>query len=161
MQNLNQLLKVLLEAKIDFVLIGGYAGVIHGSTQLTRDLDICAYLADKDLEKLRACLKDYNPKHRMNPNFKPSFLDEPKSTDGLNAIYLETDLGVLDILKSVTNIGDYDVIKQQAVEVQLFGYPCKVISLDHLIKSKESLGRNKDKLLLKELYSIRSQLNSK
>ena len=159
MKNLNQLLRILLEAQIDFVLIGGYAGVVHGSTQLTRDLDICAYLADEDIEKLRDCLKDYNPKHRMNPGFKPSFLDEPKSADNLNAIYLETDLGVLDILKSVTDIGDYDVIKKQAVEIKFFGYPCKVISLDHLIKSKESLGRNKDKLLLKELYLIKSQLS--
>jgi len=158
MQNLNQLLKVLLEAQIDFVLIGGYAGVVHGSTQLTRDLDICANLADDDLDKLRACLKDYNPKHRMNPSLKPSFLDEPKNADNLNAVYLETDLGILDIIKSVTAVGDYNIIKQQAVEIKIFGYPCKVLSLDHLIKSKESLARDKDKLLLKELYSIKAQM---
>lgn len=159
MQNLNQLLRVLLEAQIDFVLIGGYAGVVHGCTQLTRDLDICAYLADDDIDKLRSCLKDYNPKHRMNPSFKPSFLDEPKSSDNLNAIYLETDLGILDIIKAVTAVGDYNVIKQQAVEIKIFGYPCKVLSLDHLIKSKESLGRDKDKLLLKELYAIKAQMS--
>jgi|GEM_PF-1469467 len=58
MQNLNQLLKVLLEAKIDFVLIGGYAGVVYGSTQLTRDLHICMYLNDDDLKTLQQALKD-------------------------------------------------------------------------------------------------------
>ncbi len=95
----------------------------------------------------------------MNPSFKPSFLDEPKTSDNLNEIYLETDLGILDIIKSVTAVGDYDIIKKHAANVKLFGYPCKVISLDHLIKSKESLGRDKDKLLLKELYAIKSTIS--
>ncbi len=36
MENLNNLLKQLLESKIDFVLIGGYAAVLHGSSQEVR-----------------------------------------------------------------------------------------------------------------------------
>ena len=99
MKNLNQLLQILLKAEIDFILIGGYAGVVHGSNQLTRDLDICAALTVQDIQKLQDCLKDYHPKHRMNPNFKPSFLEEalPSNIENLNAVYLETDLGILDI----------------------------------------------------------------
>lgn len=41
-KNLNLLLKALLEADLEFVLIGGYAAVVHGSSQVTRDLDLCA-----------------------------------------------------------------------------------------------------------------------
>lgn len=37
MKNLNDLLKRLLNHKIDIVLIGGFAGVVHGSTQVTQD----------------------------------------------------------------------------------------------------------------------------
>lgn len=40
MENLNHLLKRLLESKIEFVLIGGYAAVLHGSSQVTQDIDI-------------------------------------------------------------------------------------------------------------------------
>ena len=160
MQNLNQLLKILIQADIDFVLIGGYAGVVHGVTGLTRDLDICAAMTAENIEKLRSALKSYNPKHRMNPGFKPSFLDEPKTVDNLNAIYLETDLGILDILSSVINVGDYQVLKKDAVQVEIFGESCKVISLDHLIQAKEKMSRDKDKLALKELYSIRDKLKS-
>lgn len=158
MQNLNQLLKILLEAKIDFVLIGGYAGVVHGCSQLTQDLDICISMNQKSIDQLRACLKDLNPKLRMNPNHKPSFLENPKSTDGLNAIYLETDIGVLDILKSVNGVGPFEALNSKAVIVDLFGNPCKVISLDHLIQAKESMGREKDKSILNELYAIRDKL---
>jgi hypothetical protein len=89
--NLNNLLSLLLENKIEFVLIGGFAGVVHGSTQVTRDLDICALITPAQVEKLRAVLKDLHPRHRMNPVFKPSFLTEPKELGELKNIHLETD----------------------------------------------------------------------
>ena len=157
MNNLNQILKTLLHGNVEFVLIGGYASVVHGSNQVTRDLDICAALTINNINELRECLKDLNPKHRMNPGFKPSFLEIPKENEKLNAIYLETDIGILDILSSVVSVGDYEILKKEAVEIELFGYPCKVISLPHLIASKEALNRDKDKIVLKELYAIRDQ----
>lgn len=160
MKNLNQLLKILIQSDIDFVLIGGYAGVVHGVTALTRDLDICAAMTTENITKLRAALKTYNPKHRMNPEANISFLDEPKNIDNLNAIYLETDLGILDILSSVINVGDFQTLRNEAVQINVFGETCKVISLDHLIKAKEKMGRDKDKLALKELYLIRDKLKS-
>lgn len=55
-KNLNLLLKALLEADLEFVLIGGYAAVVHGSSQVTRDLDLCAVLSPSNIEKLRHCL---------------------------------------------------------------------------------------------------------
>lgn len=47
MHNLHQLLKRLAEAQLDFVVIGGYAGVLHGSSLVTNDLDICAALSKR------------------------------------------------------------------------------------------------------------------
>ncbi len=78
MRNLNSLLRILLQHDIEFILIGGYASVLHGSTYVTRDLDICGIISSDQIEKLRIALKDLHPRHRMNPNFKPSFLEEPK-----------------------------------------------------------------------------------
>ena len=40
MTNLNELLKKLLSEKIEFVIVGGFAGVLHGATQVTQDLVI-------------------------------------------------------------------------------------------------------------------------
>lgn len=78
MQNLNNLLKILLEAKLDFVLVGGYAATVHGASQLTQDIDICAVLSSENLKILRAALNEYDPKFRMNPNFQPSFMERPR-----------------------------------------------------------------------------------
>lgn len=71
--DLNELLKLLLRDQFDFILIGGFAGVVHGSSQVTRDLDIAMLLTPEQIEKLRTSLKDIHPRHRMNPGFKPSF----------------------------------------------------------------------------------------
>ena len=51
MQNLSELTRRLIEAKVEFVLIGGFAVVAHGGTLLTRDLDICCRFSDANLRR--------------------------------------------------------------------------------------------------------------
>ncbi|MBK7961517.1 MAG: nucleotidyltransferase [Bdellovibrionales bacterium] len=154
MKNLNNLLQLLLESEIEFVLIGGFAGVVHGSTQVTRDLDICAAVNPDGIKKLRELFKNLHPRHRMNPNYKPSFLDEPKELDNVRNIYLETDFGILDVISEVTGVGDYNRLKSQAVEIELFGQRCKVISIEDLIQSKEKMERHKDIMTARELRAL-------
>lgn len=158
MGNLNNLLQRLLRAKIDFVLIGGYAAVLHGASQVTQDIDICAVLTNENLDQLRLALKDLDPKHRMNPSFQPSFMDYPSPGQKLDNIYLQTSEGVLDIVSSVRPVGSFDEIKKNAVTVSLFGMPCQVISLEDLIEVKRDMKRPKDKATLHELEFIRSKL---
>jgi hypothetical protein len=69
-------------------------------------LDVCAILTPDNIEKLRIALADIHPLHRI-ANDKPSFLDTPKSIEGINNLYLQTDAGVLDLLSNVTGIGDF------------------------------------------------------
>lgn len=159
MQSLGELLKKLVDAQIDFVLIGGYAGVVYGSTMVTRDLDICALVTPAQIEKLRTCLKDFHPTHRMTPN-RLSFLEHPLETAGVRNIYLETDLGVLDIISEVTGVGDFSRLTSNAIEIQVYGRKCKVISIEDLIAAKEAMGREKDKIVVKELKVIRERQNS-
>jgi hypothetical protein len=160
-KNLNNLLQLLLENDVDFVLIGGFAGVVHGSTQVTRDLDICSLVTPAQVVKLRDVLKDLHPRHRMNPSSKPSFLTDPKDLSNLRNIYLETDLGVLDIISEVTEVGDFDQVKKNSVEIDLFGQKCKVMSVDALIRAKEKMGRPKDKLVVAELKALQHKSSSK
>lgn len=158
MQNLKALLERLLQKQIDFVLIGGFASVTHGSTLVTQDLDICAALTEDTIHSLRDALADLHPKHRMNTQAKISFLEQPKDISGLKNIYLETDWGVLDILSNVPPAGEFTEIKSRAMKVQLYGYECWVISLDDLIKVKSSMNRPKDIATLEELKMIKAQL---
>jgi len=150
MENLNNILEVLLRNEIEFVIIGGFAAVVHGSSQVTKDLDICLCINDEQIENLRKCLKPFNPKHRTSQK-KLSFLEHPQDASGTQNIYLETDLGVLDIISEVKGVGDFERVLRGAIEIELFGHSCKVISLEDLIDSKKSMSREKDLTTTKEL----------
>lgn len=158
MENLNLLLKRLLENKIEFVLIGGYAAVVHGVSLVTHDLDICAVVTPGILEQLRTALSDLDPLHRMNPSFQPSLKKYPAKGQLLDNYYLKTKEGILDILKEVQPIGTFEQIKQRAIVINVFGYECRVISLDDLIEIKTTMKRPKDQATLAELLAIREKI---
>ncbi len=153
MQDFSQLLRRLSESGLEFVIVGGYAAISHGSSYLTRDVDICVVLTPENISKLRTALGDWNPKHRMTPQ-KLSFLTYPPLGQPLNNIYLQTDKGVLDILTSVLGVGDFFRLKEKAEELEVDGYKYRVISLHDLITAKEAMGREKDLLTAKELRAI-------
>lgn len=136
--------------------MGGIAGVLHGSSLVTRDLDLCVLLTPENVQKLRACLKDLHPKHRMTQN-KLSFLEYPEDVSTVKNLYLETDVGEIDFMTEITGVGDFKKISEKAHSVPLFGYECKVISLEDLINAKVSLGREKDLAMVRELKVVQKK----
>jgi hypothetical protein len=150
---LNNLLQRLGDAEIDFVVVGGVAAVLHGSSTVTRDLDVCASLTSENLQKLRIAFADLHPVHRIGPS-RHSFLDNPGPGIALKNLYLQTDLGALDLLGSITGVGEFDQVRESAIEIQLFGRTVKVLALEALIKAKEAVGRHKDLLVATELRAI-------
>jgi hypothetical protein len=153
---LPQLVQRLTDAEIDFVIVGGIAGTLHGSSLVTRDLDVCAVLSRENVAKLREVLRDVNPTHRQTPQ-RLSFLDNPSSDVDVKNLYLGTTLGPVDILSSITGVGDYSRVREASVEIEIFGRRCRVISIEDLIRAKESLGRPKDLLAAQELRAILEQ----
>jgi len=160
MKSLHVLLQRFADAGLEFVVVGGFAGVLHGSAYVTEDLDICAVISPENIAKLRTALVDLNPVHRMTHN-KLSFLEHPSPGEKLANVYLETEAGSVDILGSVLGIGGYRELARNAIEVPLFGHPCRVISLEDLIKAKEAMGREKDLLTAKELRAIAAKRQGK
>ena len=45
MKSLHVLLQRFADAGLEFVVVGGFAGVLHGSAYVTVDLDICAVMS--------------------------------------------------------------------------------------------------------------------
>ena len=154
-KDLNYLIKTLLDNDVEFVLIGGFASVIHGSDHVTQDLDICAVLSQAQLLKLRRALKGLHAIHRMNLKANVSFDDRPLPDEEIQNLYLHTDAGIIDVRSHVTAVGSFVDLKKNAITVPLFGKNCLVMSLDDLIKSKEAMPRTKDKIVLEELLKIK------
>ncbi|NCN26282.1 nucleotidyltransferase [bacterium] len=160
MKNLNDLLFHLIKSEIEFVVVGGFAGVLHGSTLVTRDLDLCTILTSENIEKLRKSLAEFNPRHRMTVN-KLSFLEAPPKGQQVNNLYLETSLGVVDFISSITGVGDFERVSTKADTVKLNGQSIKVINISDLISAKEAMGRAKDLLSASELKAIQAKVEKK
>lgn len=155
MQNLQELLKILIHSPVDFVVIGGFAAVLHGCNQTTRDIDICILYSPDQIKLLKDTLRPFNPRYRTAEN-KLSFLEsaeEPTQED----FHLVTDLGVLDVIRQVKGVGDYYSVLKNSEEIPLYNGKCRLISIDDLIKCKKSLGRHRDLLTVMELENIKKE----
>jgi predicted nucleotidyltransferase len=62
--NLEETLRVLYDAGVEFVLIGGAAMGLQGSAHLTRDMDFCYERSRSNLERLAKALQPYHPSLR-------------------------------------------------------------------------------------------------
>jgi len=152
--DLEKMIRLLGDGGVKFVIVGGIAASIHGSTQVTFDLDIC-YARDKDtLARLAASLAPFNPQLRGAPAGLPFTWDAETLLRGLNFTLL-TDLGDLDLLGEILGVGSYEQVRSVSLTIPLFGIDCAVISLDGLIAAKRAAGRAKDKIILPELEALR------
>src|SRR4051794_35065378 len=60
-------LHVLVTARVDFVVIGGLAMVLHGAARVTEDLDICYGRDPANLARLVAALGPLQPRLKGAP----------------------------------------------------------------------------------------------
>jgi len=147
------LLNRLADAGIEFVVIGGFAGTLHGSALITDDVDVCAVLSAESVEKNQIGICDLHPVHRQTHR-RLSSLDNPRAGIALNNLHLETDYGIIDVITSVLGVGDFARLKERAIKIPLCGRMILLISLEDLIVAKEAVGREKDLLAVKELRAI-------
>ena len=68
------ILSRLTERKIDFVLIGGLAGMAHGAARATFDVDVVYSRTDDNVSRLAEALSDVSPYLRGAPPGRRSFL---------------------------------------------------------------------------------------
>ena len=153
MQNLSELVGRLIAERVEFVLVGGFAAVAHGVTLLTRDVDVCCRLNEANLLRIEKAVADLHPVHRSRPDLPLALTKEQCA--GLKNLYLKTDLGVLDCLGEVLGVGSYDDVAFHSIEVELPAGKCRVIDIDALIRAKEAMGRDHDKMTVKQLKAIK------
>ncbi len=155
-----EILKRLTAHKVEFVVVGGMAGVAHGSSYVTEDVDVCAPFSPENLARIVEALRGLNPCWRMQPR-RPPLQDDPAALSSFHNLYLVTELGQVDFLDEIMGVGSYEEVRKQSIEMQLGGAICRVIDLDSLIRAKRALGRAKDVPVAVELEAIRERLRRK
>jgi hypothetical protein len=155
MENLNNILSRLHDARVEFVLVGGLAAVVHGGTLVTQDVDVCCRFTPDNLQRLGRALAGLHPVHRLTPQKLPFELSE---NSGAKNLYLQTDMGVLDCIGEVLGVGGYEEVFQRSVTIALPFGECRVLDLDTLIVAKEAMNRPHDRITVSQLKSIRERL---
>lgn len=151
------ILRTLEKHDVDFVVVGGLAGLAYGSRYPTNDTDV-AYARTRDnLERLAAALRELEATLRGAPPGDPFMLDAVSLANGANFTF-DTKFGALDILGDPAGAPRYEALRKNSVTTTLFGVAVRVASLDHLIAMKEATGRPGDLVVASEYRVISDEL---
>jgi hypothetical protein len=149
------LLGVLARHGVRYVLIGGFAAVIHGSPYVTTDVDVVPDADPANLARLSAALDDLHARvWTEDEPSGPPFDHDATSLAAGSMWNLVTDRGRLDITLEPSGTAGYDDVARDAVHLVILGTEVDVASLADVIRSKEAASRDKDHLVLPVLRRI-------
>jgi hypothetical protein len=135
-------LRLLSEQRIEYIVVGMVAGVLHGAPVTTFDLDIVHHRTIDNVDRLLTVLQQIRAVYRGDPrNLTP---DHPRLM-GPGHHLLTTTLGDLDLLGAITDEKTYEDLLDDSEFVQLGdGLHTRIVTLTTLIALKRRTGRPKD-----------------
>lgn len=150
------ILDTLVRHGVDFVVVGGLAGIAHGSAYNTEDIDVAYERSQENLRRLAAALTELGATLRGAPADLPFQLDTETLRSGVNVTF-DTRFGSFDILGEPAGAPRYEELRAAGASTALWGVTVRVSSLDHLIAMKEAAGRPRDLTMAAE-YRVISDL---
>jgi hypothetical protein len=151
---------MLVNAGVEFIVVGGVAAILHGSARATYDVDFIYSRTEENIQRLANALAPYNPYLRDAPPGLPFAWDAKTIRTGLN-FTLTTSLGDVDLFGEVAGGDTYQDLLPRSVEVEAFGVRFKCVDLPTLIRIKEAAGRPKDREAIAELRVLLEESTDK
>lgn len=151
--DLRELLGPLLRHGVDFVMVGGMAGLSHGSSYPSYDLDI-VYARDREnIRRLVEALREIGVRLRGAPAGLPFPLDARTIENGSNFTFI-TPHGDFDILGSADGMPSYEELRSGSSLRDILGLEVRVASIEHLIAMKRAANRPKDQRAVEEYIGL-------
>ena len=130
-----EFLQLLRSARIEYLLIGGYAVGHYGFPRATGDLDIWVASHDQNAERLVEALRKFG---FDVPELNKSLFQKPKHVVRLGVPPVR-----LEILSSIDGV-DFEDCYPRRQTVEIDGVEVDVIGLADLKKNKRASGRHQD-----------------
>ena len=148
------LIKKLIEAGVDFIIIGGYSVIFHGYNRTTGDIDIWLKPDNENKQKLSPVLQHFG--------FEKNELNEVAALDFTR--HLVFSIGEqpekMDFLTHI-NLVKYNAADKQKIMAEIEGIQVPFLHLKDLVLSKMNTGRPKDKADIEMLQQVKKASNKK
>jgi predicted nucleotidyltransferase len=153
------LLIQLHDQRVEFVIVGGVASALHGSSRVTFDLDLVPRLEQPSWDAAVNFLWSLGARPRI-----PETLEHIRDIErvrrwqidkGMLALNFRTPDGSVDVDLLVSESDRFDALLARAIGVRVGHRTFMVASIDDLIAMKERAGRPQDLLDIAQLQDIR------
>lgn len=138
-----ELLQLLNEFDVDYLIVGGFAVMKYGEPRYTKDLDVWVGNSPENSARVVAALRKFGAPIEHDHITPETFTNK-------QVVY---QIGVapirIDILTELTGVAFRQAWKNR-VSGTFFSIPVNFISLDDLVANKQALGRTSDANDLKQ-----------
>ncbi len=147
--NIREIFKALADAEVDYVVVGGFAVIMHGHLRATSDLDLVVGLQPDNCAKALSALSGIGLRPRLPVDLadfaNPSIREDWVQNRNMLVLQLwdptnperSVDVFVREPL-------DFRAMLTEAVDKELDGVPIRIASIRHLIQLKQIAGRPQD-----------------
>jgi len=155
------ILRALKGSGAQFVIVGGVAACLYGSTRLTHDLDLVPALDPDTWPSLIATLYGLGGRPRI-PETQESISDVSNirswiEKKGMLALSFRSPKGSVGVDLLVAKSHTHQSLLERATVVELHGEEFAIAGLDDLIEMKREAGRPQDLLDLEVLIGLRDR----
>lgn len=142
-----ELIQLLIQRRVDFIIIGGYAVIYHGYHRTTGDVDIWLKPDNENKSKLIKALEDYGIESTSLR------ILELMNFEKHQAIQIGNEPDKIEFLTHIQGV-KFEEADRQKITAEIDHLPVPFLHLHHLILSKLSTGRLKDQADIEELQKI-------
>lgn len=124
---------------VSYVLIGGWAVIIHGFPRLTNDIDFLIDDTEENVGKI---------KNALGKIFNDKSIDEIRLTDVTDYSvirYISPDGVTIDLMAKIGEVADYKNVIGHIAIFEILGNDIPVLDVETLIELKDTI-RDKDKM---------------
>lgn len=155
-----RILEILGEHDVEYVLIGGVAGTLHGAPFVTSDVDVVPALETGNLDRLGSALQELDAVMRADDQPGGISLEFTgrrlkKWLANFQLLSLTTKYGYLDVLFKPSGTAGFRDLARSAVEEEIGTFTIRLASLADIIRCKQATGRPRD---LEQLPTLRRLL---
>lgn len=157
--NIREIFKALADAGVEYVVVGGFAVIMHGHLRATRDLDLVLGLRPDNCAKGMEALSRIGLRPRL-PVTLADFADPAKREDWAENRHMQV-FQLWDPANPERSVDvfvrepfDFSTMLADAVVKDLDGVPIPVASIRHLIQLKQAAGRPRDRDDIEALKEI-------